>query len=58
LAESARAQYLEMTKAANFDPKRGIVADGIIQAGSYARNNGDIDHFRKHVERASQEMST
>src|SRR5262249_37203 len=58
LAASARRQYIEMTQKANFGPQHGIVGDGIIQAGSYARNKGNPDAFRKHVERAKQAMST
>jgi len=56
LAESARRQYIEMTQTAHVTPQRGIVADGIIQAGSHARNKGNPDDFRKHVERAEQAM--
>jgi aminoglycoside phosphotransferase (APT) family kinase protein len=58
LAESARRQYLAATRTANLDSQRGIVADGIIQAGSHARTNGSADEFTRHVQRAAQAMSS
>src|ERR1700722_5513253 len=58
LAEPTRRQYIEMTQKADFTRQRGIAADGIIQAGSHARNKGNLDDFRKHVVRAGQAIST
>jgi thiamine kinase-like enzyme len=56
LVDSATKQYVEMTQRPNLARQRGIVADGIIQAGSHARTRGNLHDFRRHVERAEQAL--
>ena len=63
-ADLARNEYRNVAELSSDASHRGIVADGVIQAGSIARgvwsgtlNDPDaVSRFKTHVERAEREM--